>query len=672
MSIFLKIQRYIWTAVLCVLLAAGSLAVAPEPLAAEPRPEEHLFTILHTNDEHSALIPHSPASDFDPHLENPAIGGFARLATAVGELREKKEAAGEPVVLFSGGDFIGGTPYAWLVPQGLAAELQLMQHIGYDAVTLGNHEYDYGAEALAAYLSAAGYPQAHQKTAVLATNTTAPDDHPMAQGLYLDTHTLELDNGLTLGLMGLIGEQAEEVTFSFEPLVFEDRHSTAQRAVDTLQAQGAEVIVALTHSGVAEDRALAEAVPQIDIIVGGHCHSTLYQPETVGDTIIVQAGASLAYLGVLELAYAPLTGQISIRNTQNGQPFLQKLDHRVPLDAKTDALVAEFTQALNALVADRTGGLFENILATVAVSEFSLTHQPPLQESPMGNFIADAMRMVTWEKTGQRVDFALQANGSIRGSLIPGSMEHAQNEISFYDLTLPVSLGIGEDGHAGYSICSVYLTGEEIYRLLEVAVLLKEMMGDTFFLQFSGLRYDYNPGNALLFTIPFIDQPLPTALLPGNLGSVVRAQRYTGDRIQNSGQDYVPLERGDETLYHLATDNYILSFLPMVGDMLPMLEIVPKDMHGNPVPLERHDELIVEVDGEELKVWQAVAEYAASQPLNEQGMPQIHERYSSTAGRINRVWTFPIIAWPILAVLALIAVVVLLIRRRKRRRAANR
>ncbi|TYB96213.1 MAG: hypothetical protein FXF54_03375, partial [Kosmotoga sp.] len=82
------------------------------------------FTILHTNDEHSSLIPHSPAID---HLSNagddPTVGGFARIATAIKEIRTEKINENEPVLVFNAGDFLGGSAFGWLAPAGYAAEL---------------------------------------------------------------------------------------------------------------------------------------------------------------------------------------------------------------------------------------------------------------------------------------------------------------------------------------------------------------------------------------------------------------------------------------------------------------------------------------------------------------------------------------------------------------------
>ncbi|OPL11306.1 MAG: hypothetical protein AVO34_08805 [Firmicutes bacterium ML8_F2] len=130
-----------------LFLAAAVLLCGTFNDSVEAAPDDELLlTVLHTNDEHSAVIPHSPTVDYHPERENPTVGGFARLASAVRMIRREKESAGEPVLLLSAGDYIGGSPYSWLIPEGVAPELTIMQAIGYDAVTIGNHEYDYGPE----------------------------------------------------------------------------------------------------------------------------------------------------------------------------------------------------------------------------------------------------------------------------------------------------------------------------------------------------------------------------------------------------------------------------------------------------------------------------------------------------------------------------------------------
>ena len=652
---------------LCFFWQGGFLPgdTVPALSAAGSASGELFLTILHTNDEHSAVIPHSPTADFHPELADPTIGGYARLATAVQQIREQKAEAGEPVLLFSGGDYTGGSPFSWLIPEGIPAQLAIMQLIGYDAAIIGNHEYDYGTDVLAAYLQAAGYPEAHEKTVLISSNAVPPQDHPLA-GIFRQKQLIELENGLTVGIFGLIGKDAISVANSPAPVEFADQHETAAAMAAQLKDEGADLIVAITHSGVEEDRDLARDVPEINVIVGGHCHTALSEPVFEGETVIVQAGSTLQYLGVLELAVDLVSNTVRVRNGA-GQPFLMPVDDRIDLHPQVSEAIAGYTTELNALVVQQTGGRFQNILDTVVLSKFDLPDTPPLQETPFGNFIADAMRLVTSQKTGRRADFAVQANGSIRGSLIPGSLDHSNGKVSFYDLADLIGLGIGPDGKAGYPVVSLYLTGEEMRRVLEVAVLLEQMLGNTYYLQFSGLRYDYNPRNGVLFTVPGLDLPVPSTR------AVVQAERYTGEGRQGMDDaSYVPLKRGDEELYNLVTDSYILSFLPMVGEMLPMLKLEPKDSAGNPVPVEELDKLIVRVDGEELKVWQTLIEYAAAQPQNDQGIAEIESYYAATAGRINQVWSIPFLLWPVLILLALIALIILLIRRASRLKRTRR
>jgi 5'-nucleotidase / UDP-sugar diphosphatase len=627
--------------------------------------EELYFCILHTNDMHSELIPHSPAVDYRPGEETPAIGGFARLATAVDEIRENKREEGEPVLLFDAGDFLGGAPFAWLALNGSAAELTIMQKMGYDAVTIGNHEYDYGPDVLAQYLLQAGYPEAHQKTLVLASNTEAPSDHPLAaRGLYRKTGMFELENGLKVGVFGLIGKDAVQVMGDSGGVQFLDQRETARQMVDELREQGADVIVCLSHSGVDEDRELAREVSGIDVIVGGHSHTALYKPVLEGDTIIVQAGSLGDYLGQLELAYNPNTGKVRVRNEENGHPFLIPIDSSFACDPEINALVQQYTLTLNDYIKEVTDGKFDNIMSTVARSDFVLSNQPTLSETALGNFVTDAMRFVTQEFTGTRIDMAGEANGNIRNDIFPGTMEYSAGNISLYEILEATGVGRGLDGYPGCPIASVYLTGKEVRHILEITVLLQEFMGDSYFLQFSGLRYSYNPANAVLLTVPFVNLPVPTTR------AVTSAELYTGDGIQPvNSEEYIPLKRGDEELYNVVTDAYLLLFLPLVTDMLPQLAVVPKNADGEPVPLDRIDELIVRhPDGRELKVWEAVVIYAAAQLPGADGVPQIPNYYAGVAGRITKVWTFPLLGWLLLILAAIVAgIVFLFLRRRKHR-----
>ncbi len=649
-----------------ILVVVSFLGIPGDLHSCSGATDELHFCILHTNDMHSALIPHSPAMDYRLGEKDPAVGGFARLATAVNQIRENKSREGEPVLLLDAGDFLGGGAFAWLALNGSAPELNIMQEMAYDAVTIGNHEYDYGPDILVQYLLKAGYPEAHLKTPVLASNTEAPSDHPLAAGgLYRKTAMFELENGLKVGTFGLLGKDAVMVIGDSGDVQFLDQQQTARQMVDDLESQGADVIVAISHSGVDEDRELAREIAGIDIIVGGHCHTALHEPVLQGNTVIVQAGSLGIYLGQLELAYNSNTDSVRVRNEENDHPFLIPINSSFTCDPEIDALVSEYTLDLNAYVEEVTSGQFDDVMSTVASSNFTLSNLPPFNETELGNFVTDAMRFVAQEFIGEKVDIAAQANGNIRTSISPGTMEYSAGNISFYEIIESTGVGRGLDSYPGCPIAHVYLTGEEVRRVLEITILLQEFMGDSYFLHFSGLRYSYNPANAVLLTVPFVDLPVPT------MRAVTRAELYTGDGVQPvDGEEYIPLKRGDEKLYHLVTNAYLLLLLPLVEDMLPQLEVVPKDAHGEQVPLDRTDELIIRhADGRELKLWEVVVIYATAQLSGEGGVPQIPDYYSSVGDRITKVWTFPLIGW-LLSILVVIvtAIIYLVIRRKKHKK----
>lgn len=648
-------KAIVFLAILLVFSGNGNYSV-------QAQADELMFTILHTNDEHSALVP-SPLIDYNEDQANPSLGGFARLAQAVQEIRAAKSAVEEPVLLISGGDYLGGSPYAWLALDGKAPELTLMQALGYDVVTIGNHEYDYGPDVLAEYLKNAGYPQANARTALVASNTRPPAGHPLHDIGIKGTHIQTLANGLKVGFFGLIGIDAISVAPYSEPVQFADQVEAAREAVTELENAGADIIIAITHSGETEDADLAKAVPGIDVIVGGHAHTLLEEPIIEGETIIVQAGELLKHLGNLELAYNRSTGKVRVRNGETGKPFVLPLDHTVSSNPGMAAQVAEYTADLNALVTEMTDGRFTDIAETVVWSDFAVTNKPELEESPFGNFVTDAMRLVAQEATGEKVHLAFQANGVIRGGIQPGTMPWSQDQVSFFDLADLVGLGSGPDGGPGYPLVSVYFTGEELRRIYEVQVLLGELMGDTYFLQISGGRIRYDRNRAVLFTVPFIDLPIPTTR------AVFSSEIYTGEGIQDT-DEFKEINKGDQKLYHVVTDYYIASFLPMVGEMLPSLELILKDKDGNPI--EDLDETIIHRNGRELKVWEAVLEYAAAQPGDSSGNPRIPDYYSATAQRLIQEDSLPLWVLLLLVLVLLAATITVIIRAVRRRRSFNK
>jgi 5'-nucleotidase/UDP-sugar diphosphatase len=358
---------------------------------------------------------------------------------------------------------------------------------------------------------------------------------------------------------------------------------------------------------------------------------------------------------------------VRVRNQEDGQPFLISIDSNFDSDPQIEALVQGYTVQLNGYVEEVTGGEYDDVMGTVAKSDFVLSNLPSFSETALGNFVTDAMRFAGEEFTGVRVDVASEASGNIRNSVYPGTTSYSAGNISLYEIIEAVGVGRGLDGYPGCPIASVYFTGEEVRRVLEISVLLQRFMGDSYFLQFSGLKYSYNPANAVLLTVPFINLPIPTTR------AVTNAELYSGNGIQpTSSEGYAPLDRGDQRLYHVITDAYLLLFLPLATDMLPQLAVVPKKADGEPVPMDRLDELIIRnPDGTEVKVWEAVLLYAAAQSPGTDGVPRIPDYYDGLAGRITKVWAFPLIGWVLLVLGAAIGGVIYLVIRRRRRRAAG-
>jgi 5'-nucleotidase/UDP-sugar diphosphatase len=571
------------------------------------------LTILHTNDDHSCVIPWNPAIDYTPAVgDDPTVGGFARRATQIDRIKAAKALQGEPVLTFDVGDFLMETMFSWLGGVGLTPELTLMQNMGYDAVTLGNHEYDWGPNYLASYLSAAGYPNASAFMPIVASNVNLTG-HPLETMGIAPYIVKTLSNGLKVGIFGIIGSDAISDVVQAAPVTFADPKKTAANMVSVLKALNVNLIIELSHSGVTEDVDMAKAVPGIDIIVGGHSHTALFQPvvvpTTVGKTIIVQAGAEGMYLGELELSV--WNGEVSIRNYDTGNPFLIPIDDWIPASTSIQTSIDNvYVPALNEMVYNLTGGEFHSILDTVAESNFSLIHLPfpSLFDTGVGNLITDSMRNMT------SAQFAFEANGLIRGTVPRGSMPGKKGLISLYDLYLADGCGTGPDGRPGNPVVCIYLTAEEIRRVCEICVTLSKWVSGEYFLQVSGMRFKYN------------------ATLIGTYHAVREIEQWNGSA-------YLPFyENGmwfnSTNLYKLAGDLYIVYFLPRIASELPQLTIIPKNQTGYPIS-DPTKAIVYQAPGIELKIWQALLYYVVHFPdINGNGIPDVPPLYAGPAGRI--------------------------------------
>ncbi|MFW5892473.1 MAG: bifunctional metallophosphatase/5'-nucleotidase [Bacteroidota bacterium] len=594
--------------------------------------ETYRFTLLHTSDEHSVLTP-LPAIDYVPDAQDRALGGFARLSGWVKQVEQKKE--DEEVLLLSSGDYIGGSPFAWLILEGHSPEIQIMRDIGYDAVTIGNHEFDYGPEMLANYYQRAGYPVAANDLPLLVSNLNIPEGHSLNDVGLKDNKIIELKNGLKIGITGVFGEDAYALAPEAEPIEVSNPAETVQRQADLLRQQGAQIVVLLSHSGWAEDKRIAEATTGVDIILGGHDHIETEKPQKVNESFIMHSSYYLRKAGMLEVEYNEESGSVSFVNDENDQPFLVELDSSIKEDTLIRKKIELYTEELNVFIKEFSDSAFLDVNAPLISSEFALQKPEEFVETTVGNFLTDAMRLESEKVLGKNVDIAFQANGVIRGELNPGSMPASLNQISFFDLVTIAGLGTGPDMRPGYPLVSFYLNAAEVYNVFEIVSLLSQLMGDTYFLQVSGIKYTYDPGKAYWLKIPFTGIPVPA------YRAVKDIYIYEGEGIQHE-QGYKKLNKNDDRLFHMVSDHYLTSFLPMIGEMLPELAVVLKDEDGNPLDV---DQTIIYENGREMKVWESLARYAVSFAEKEGETGTMPEEYRQVQQRINKDKGVPLTVW---------------------------
>ncbi|MCF6303855.1 MAG: 5'-nucleotidase C-terminal domain-containing protein [Rhodobacteraceae bacterium] len=378
-----------------ILLSAAALT-----LTAGAAMAQYSLTVLHTNDFHARFEPiskyDSPCSAED-NTEGKCFGGSARLVTAVAEARARAENS----ILVSGGDQFQGTLFYTYYKGAMAAEF--MNLLGYDAMTVGNHEFDDGPEVLRGFMDALEFP-------VLMTNADVSGEELLAGKLAKST-VIEV-GGEKIGLIGLTPQDTDILASPGPGVIFTDPADAVAAEVAILEAMGVNKIIVLSHSGYGVDQAVAAAVPAVDVIVGGHTNTFLSNesdraegpyPTMVGTTAIVSAYAYGKYLGELNIVF----DDDGVIMSTSGGPIA--MDGAVAEDASAVARIAELAAPLeeirNRVVAETTEMIDGDRGSCRAV------------ECQMGNLVADAMLD---RVAGQGVTIAIQNGGGLRSSIDAG------------------------------------------------------------------------------------------------------------------------------------------------------------------------------------------------------------------------------------------------------------
>lgn len=274
--------------------AGGALAVTPLLAAAEP-PAVKRITILHTNDVHSRLDPFPMDGS-----RNQGLGGVAARAALIQEIRDE----GGEVLLLDAGDIFQGTPY-FNMYKG-EPEMKAMQKMGYDAATMGNHDFDAGLENFAAQLSHVQFPIIlcnYDFSGTVMESKFQP--YRIFQKGDLKIGVL----GVGIELKGLVPENLYGKTVYLHPI------ESANRTADLLRKQGCDMVICLSHLGdkydddKVSDEILAKESFDIDLIIGGHTHRFFTEPRKYpnrrgGDTVVNQVGWAGIQLGRLDYSFS--------------------------------------------------------------------------------------------------------------------------------------------------------------------------------------------------------------------------------------------------------------------------------------------------------------------------------------------------------------------------------
>jgi 2',3'-cyclic-nucleotide 2'-phosphodiesterase (5'-nucleotidase family) len=340
------------------------------------------ITILHTNDMHASFIPHE--AFWVKENPKPLVGGFNELSFVVDSLRRVKSAT----LLLDAGDVMTGNPITEYTYDGAegGALFEMMNRIGYELWTPGNHDFDISVANLRKLTNVAKFPT------ISANILDTLNKFPINNKEYIIIEK----NGLKIGIIGIMSDdfynlvnQNSGAGIKILPSI-----ETVKRLAALLFPQ-TDLLIALTHQGVDEDSILAVNVQGLDVIIGGHSHTRLKHPKRVNGVLIVQTGSNLENLGVLDL-------KVEKHHVISYDGSLVQLWHNA---ARPKTELSAFIDSIKTMI-DQD---YSKVIATLKTD-----WNRGRGESGIGNFIADAQR----EAAGADVGF-MNSSG-IRKDLTAG------------------------------------------------------------------------------------------------------------------------------------------------------------------------------------------------------------------------------------------------------------
>lgn len=391
--------------------------------------------IVHTNDTHGHLLPYRANGVED-------WSGVARRRVAIQRARADTDYYW---LVLDAGDVFQGTPISNMLTGFL--DLECMNQMGYDAMCLGNHEFDFGYELIRGRMTDANFPMLSCN--VIDRERGTPVGRPyiiLRRGEYR---------------IGVIGVTTETLLSETHPKIAESAEvypptPIVKNLAGYLRGIGCDIVIALCHQGYGRDVAMAEAVPELDVVVGGHTHTFLDEPTLVGDVVVTQNGQWAENLGVLKLEFTRASGDERFQLAGLENDYFP-LDPEQPQDDGLRAFIGDYEQRFEA----EMGKYVCDALHDFPVDDVRLA------ENALADMICDSMRSVT------EADACLFNGGNFRAGL-------AEGPVDFGDLysVLPYD----------NFMMKIPLTGAH---LREVLAYAGQQYGDGGFPQISGLRLRY-------------------------------------------------------------------------------------------------------------------------------------------------------------------------------------
>ena len=388
--------------------------------------------ILHMNDFHGFATPQKSTGSDEMR------GGIAYCAWLTQTLKNEK-----PALMLAAGDMIQGNTWTNLF-QGKPV-IEVMNTMGFDAMVVGNHEFDFGQKTLKERIKEASFP-------ILGANVRGMEE--------LRPYTIKEVGGIKVGIIGVVTEDTAVTTHpaNVNGLAFLPVAQTVETYVKELRPR-VDLIIVLSHIGYNADMMLANSVKGIDVIVGGHSHTKTQRHMIVGDTVIVQAWEHSHVLGVLDITVDNNKITEAAGRLEEIKPDPKKSNETVL------AVVDQYTTRMNAML--------NRVIGEAAVDLDGEGPHVRTQETNLGDLVADMLR----ERSG--ADAAIINGGGIRTSIGKGdiTVSDVYNVLPFNNYLL-----------------SITLTGDQIKRTLEYGVSAVETQEGRF-PQVSGISFTYAPKN---------------------------------------------------------------------------------------------------------------------------------------------------------------------------------